>query len=123
MPRPLVGTPELDAWIRINDDGTITVCTGKVELGQDLRTSIAMIGAEELDVPLERIRVVMADTERSPNEGYTVSSMSLETSGNAVRYAAAEARQIALEMAHEELEAPLERLIVRDGTIVNLSPE
>lgn len=113
----LVETPDLDAWVRVNSDGTITLFTGKVELGQDLRTSIALIGAEELDVPLERIRVVTADTGQSPDEGYTVSSLSLETSGNAIRYATAEVRQMALAVAHEELEAPLERLVVRDGAI------
>ncbi|MHB1317640.1 MAG: molybdopterin cofactor-binding domain-containing protein, partial [Anaerolineae bacterium] len=65
--------------MRVNTDGTITLFTGKVELGQDIRTSVAMIGADELDVSLERIRVVMADTAQSPDEGYTVSCMSLET--------------------------------------------
>jgi len=69
LPRPLQQTPDLDAWVRINTDGTVTLFTGKVELGQDIRTSFAMIGADELDVSLERIRVVMADTARSPDEG------------------------------------------------------
>lgn len=119
LPRPLVQTPDLDSWVRINTDGTITLFTGKVELGQDIRTSVAMIGADELDVSLERIRVVMADTAQSPNEGYTVSSMSLETTGNAIRYATAEVRHIALSVAHEELEAPIERLTVTDGTIAD----
>jgi nicotinate dehydrogenase subunit B len=112
-------TPDLDSWVRINTDMTITLFTGKAELGQDLRTSIAMIGADELDVSLDRIRVVTADTDQSPDEGYTVSSMSLETSGNAVRYAAAEVRRIALLAAHEELGAPVERLTVTDGTIID----
>jgi nicotinate dehydrogenase subunit B len=119
LPYPLAQTPELDAWVRVNVDGTITLFTGKVELGQDLKTSIAMIGAEELDVSLERIRVVTADTAQSPDEGYTASSMSLETSGNAIRHATAEVRQIALAVAHEELEAPMERLTVADGTITD----
>jgi CO/xanthine dehydrogenase Mo-binding subunit/aerobic-type carbon monoxide dehydrogenase small subunit (CoxS/CutS family) len=119
LPHTLAQTPSLDAWVRINSDGTITLFTGKAELGQDIRTSIAMIGADELDVSLDRIRVVTADTAQSPDEGYTVSSMSLETSGNAIRYAAAEVRQIALSVAHEELEAPLERLTVSDGTITD----
>jgi nicotinate dehydrogenase subunit B len=119
LPHPLLGTPDLDSWIRVNTDGTITLFTGKVELGQDLRTAVAMIGADELDVSLERIRVVMADTARTPDEGYTVSSISLETTGNAIRYAAAQVRQIALSVAHEELEAPLERLTVIDGTIAD----
>lgn len=120
LPGSLAQTPEIDSWVRINTDGTITLFTGKVELGQDIRTSIAMIGAEELDVSLERIRVVSGDTAQTPNEGYTVSSMSLETSGTAVRAAAAEVRQIALSVAHEELEAPIERLTVVDGTITDL---
>jgi CO/xanthine dehydrogenase Mo-binding subunit len=119
LPSPLSRTPDLDAWIRFNADETITVFTGKVELGQDLRTSVAMIAADELDVSLDRLRVIMADTGQSPNEGYTGSSMSLETSGNAIRYAAAEARQILLHEAHEELEAPLARLTVSDGTITD----
>jgi CO/xanthine dehydrogenase Mo-binding subunit/aerobic-type carbon monoxide dehydrogenase small subunit (CoxS/CutS family) len=119
LPRPLIQTPDLDAWIRIHADGTVTAFTGKAELGQDLRTSIAMIAADELDVSLDRVRVVMADTARSPNEGYTASSMSLQTSGHAVQYAAAEARQIILSVAHEELEAPLERLTVNDGTVTD----
>jgi nicotinate dehydrogenase subunit B len=119
LPHPLLQTPDLDSWVRINTDGTITLFTGKVELGQDIRTSFAMIGADELDVSLERIRVVMADTAQSPDEGYTVGSMSLETSGNAIRYAAAEVRHMALLVAHEELEAPIERLTVTDGTIAD----
>ena len=119
LPRPLLHTPALDAWIRFGVDGTVTVFSGKAELGQDLRTSVAMIAADELDVSLGRIRVIMADTGQSPDEGYTGSSMSLETSGNAIRYAAAEARYIILAEAHEELEAPVERLTVTDGTIAD----
>ncbi|UCC61592.1 MAG: molybdopterin-dependent oxidoreductase, partial [Anaerolineae bacterium] len=119
LPYTLTKTPDLDAWVRINTDGTITLFTGKAELGQDIKTSVAMIGADELDVSLERIRVVSADTAQSPDEGYTVSSMSLETSGNAIRYAAAEVRHMALSVAHEELEAPMERLTVTDGTITD----
>lgn len=119
LPGSLMWTPDLDSWVRINGDGTITIFTGKVELGQDLRTSVAMIGAEELDVSLERIRVVMADTDQTPNEGYTAGSMSLETTGTAIRQAAAEARQIMLSSAHEELEAPIERLRVTDGAITD----
>jgi len=119
LPRTLVQTPDLDSWVRVNTDGTITLFTGKVELGQDIRTSIAMIGADELDVSLERIQIVMADTGQSPDEGYTVSSMSLETSGNAIRYATAQVRQMALAVAHEELEAPIDRLAVTDGTIAD----
>jgi nicotinate dehydrogenase subunit B len=119
LPGPLLQTPDLDAWVRINTDDTITLLSGKVEYGQGIKTAVAQIGAEELDVSLARIRVVMADTAQSPNEGMTTGSMSLETSGNAIRYAAAEARHILLSLASEELEAPFERLTVSDGTITD----
>ncbi|MGC9523189.1 MAG: 2Fe-2S iron-sulfur cluster-binding protein, partial [Anaerolineae bacterium] len=119
LPRPLQQNPDLDDWVRINADGTVTLFTGKVELGQDLRTSVAMIGADELDVALDRVRVVTAETGRTPNEGYTVSSMSLETTGNAIRYAAAEVRRLALDVAYETLEVPRERLTITDGTIAD----
>jgi CO/xanthine dehydrogenase Mo-binding subunit/aerobic-type carbon monoxide dehydrogenase small subunit (CoxS/CutS family) len=117
LPSPFRTTPDLDSWIRINDDETITLFTGKVELGQGIRTAVAQIGAEELDVELSQVRVATVDTDQSPDEGYTVSSMSLETTGNAIRYAAAQARQIMLSVAYEELEAPIERLRVAGGTI------
>jgi CO/xanthine dehydrogenase Mo-binding subunit len=119
LPSSLQNTPDLDAWIRINTDGTITLLTGKVEFGQGIRTAVAQIGAEELDVSLDRIRVSPVDTAQSPDEGYTVGSMSLETTGRAIRLAAAEARHILLSVAYEELEAPLERLTVTDGTILD----
>ena len=117
LPPSLQQNPNLDSWVRINTDGTITLFTGKVEFGQGIKTALAQIGAEELDVSLERIRVAAADTDCSPDEGLTVGSMSLETSGSAIRYAAAEARHILLSIAFEELEAPRDRLIVIDGII------
>lgn len=117
----LRNNPDLDDWIRINRDETITVFTGKVELGQGIKTAVAQIAAEELDVSLARIRVVMADTELSPNEGITAGSMSLQTSGTALRQAAAEARHILLSLAFEELEmeTPPALLEVNDGTITD----
>ncbi len=117
----LRNNPSLDAWIRINRDETITVFTGKVEMGQGIKTAVAQIAAEELDVPLTRIRVVMADTELSPDEGITAGSMSLQMSGNAIRQAAAEARHVLLALAFEELEmetTPAD-LEVQDGVITD----
>ena len=67
------------------------VITGKVEIGQGIKTVIAQIAAEELDVTMSRMRVLLADTELSPDEGYTAGSMSTSMSGGAVRQAAAEA--------------------------------
>ena len=109
--------PELDAWIRIESDGRITVFTGKVELGQGLRTALARLAAEELDVALERIHVASADTSCAPDEFLTVGSMSMEHSGSAVRQVAAEARHVLLELAAQRLGAPLARLEVDDGEV------
>jgi CO/xanthine dehydrogenase Mo-binding subunit len=80
-------------------------------------TAFAQIMADEMDLSLEQIRVEMGDTEVTPNEGVTAGSMSLETSGNAIRYTAAEARKFLLSIAYEQLEAPMERLDVSQGII------
>ena len=113
----LARNPELDAWVRVDPDGTITLFTGKVELGQGVKTAIARIGAEELDVSLERIRVQTADTDHGLNELFTAGSGSMEESGNAVRQAAAEARQHLLELASRRLGVPAEGLQVQDGVV------
>jgi nicotinate dehydrogenase subunit B len=121
LPSTLIRTPDLDSWLRINIDQTITVFTGKVELGQGIKTAVAMIVAEELDVSPDRILVADTDSRYSPDEGLTVSSMSLETTGEALRWAAADARQIMLSVAMEELEAQPDHLEIADGIIRDAS--
>src|SRR6059058_3930734 len=74
LPGSLDNNRLLDAWIRIGADGNATVCTGKVELGQGIVTALAQIAAEELDLPLDRVRMISGDTERTPNEGVTARS-------------------------------------------------
>src|SRR5436309_1792298 len=81
LPGSLQGNRMLDAWLRIGTDGTVTVFTGKVELGQGILTALAQIAAEELDVALARVTMVPADTGRTPNEGQTAGSQSVENSG------------------------------------------
>ncbi len=107
----------LDDWLAIEKDGTITAFSGKVELGTGVRTALAQIVAEELDVPLEQVQMVMGDTARTPDEGYTAGSMTISSSGAALRNAAAEARYAMLEMAAERLDANLDELSVHDGII------
>jgi CO/xanthine dehydrogenase Mo-binding subunit/aerobic-type carbon monoxide dehydrogenase small subunit (CoxS/CutS family) len=119
IPSILHMTPELDSWIKIDSEGTVTLFTGKVEYGQGIRTAFAQILADEMDLSLDQVRVVMADTQVTPDEGLTVGSMSLETTGNAVRFIAAEARQFILSIAYEELEVPIEGLVVQDGVITD----
>jgi len=109
--------PDLDSWLQFHRDGRITVSTGKVELGQKLTTALTVIVAEELDVDPGRITVLTADTDNSPNEGYTAGSNSLESSGIALRQASAKARRALMEKASEHLEEPVENLSVTDGEI------
>jgi CO/xanthine dehydrogenase Mo-binding subunit len=89
----------LDAWIRVDAAGQITVFTGKAELGQGIGTALIQVAAEELDVPPGRIRLVSADTERTPNEGYTAGSHSMQDSGAAILDAAANVRELLAEAA------------------------
>src|SRR6476646_796181 len=98
-------------------DGTIRAFSGKVELGTGVRTALAQIVAEELELPLERVYMVMGDTELTPDEGYTAGSMTISTSGTALRQAAAEARRAMLEMASERLDANPNEFSIQDGVI------
>ena len=119
LPASIERTPRLDRWIRVEENGTIIVSTGKVEIGQGIKTALAMIAAEELDVSVQSIRVQTADTEITPNEFVTAGSMSVEDSGSAVRVASATARQILLELAAEELDVDVSSLTVADGFITS----
>ena len=93
----------LDAWLRIAPNGTVTIFTGKIELGQGIGTALSQIAADELDVDLARIDVVSGDTARTPNEGQTAGSLSVEQSGTALRFACAEARDLLLTAAAAKL--------------------
>ena len=119
LPRSIQSNPDLDRWIRIDPDRTITIFSGKVEIGQGIGTAVAQITAEELDVALDKICLGVMATDHSPDEGLTAGSMSVEMSGNALRVAAAEARHYLLSLAHEVLEAEVaaEALIVEDGVV------
>jgi nicotinate dehydrogenase subunit B len=117
-------TDELDDWIRIETDGTITAFSGKVELGTGVRTALAQIVAEELDVLFERVHMVMGDTGLTPDEGITAGSMTILSSGDALRHASAEARRILLGKAADRLDANPDELMVREGVVsVSQDPE
>ncbi|MFZ4410073.1 MAG: molybdopterin cofactor-binding domain-containing protein [Paracraurococcus sp.] len=117
LPGSLQTNRRLDAWLRINADGTVTVFTGKVEIGQGAVTALMQFAAEELDVAPSRIRMVSGDTALTPDEGFTAGSQSMENGGAALRYAAAEARAILLDLAAARLGVPAASLTVADGTI------
>ena len=117
-PGSLAKDPYLDAWIRIDGEGRVTVCTGKAELGQGIKTAILQIAAEELDVEYRRIHLVTADTALTPNEGYTAGSHSLQDSGTAIRHAAAQVRAILVAEAARRWSTTPDGLRVEDGVVL-----
>jgi nicotinate dehydrogenase subunit B len=117
-PGSLATTPYLDSWIRIDADGTITAFTGKVELGQGFRTAFQQIAAEELDVPFASLKVVTADTSRTANEGYTSGSHSMQDSGTAIQYAAAQVRALLVAEAARRLNLPAENFRTENAAVV-----
>jgi nicotinate dehydrogenase subunit B len=119
LPGSLAGNPMLDAWLRINPDGTATVFTGKVELGQGIVTALAQIAAEELDLPLARVKMISGDTGQTPNEGQTAGSQSIEASGTALRMAGAEARAILIDLAAKRFGVAADTLTAGDGIITS----
>lgn len=117
LPGSLKNTPTLDSWIRIDANGNITVFTGKVELGQGIKTALIQVAAEELVVEPRRINLVTADTSRTPNEGYTAGSQSMQDSGTAILNAAAQVRAILVGLASKRLDVPADRLTVQHGAV------
>jgi len=108
---------DFNAYLRIGEDGRVSLFTGKVEMGQGIITSLAQMLAEELDVPLSAVDVVLGDTALCPWDAGTFGSRSTKYFGPALRRAAAEARAVLLHLAAERLKVPPERLIVREGEI------
>ncbi|RVI28061.1 xanthine dehydrogenase family protein molybdopterin-binding subunit, partial [Sinorhizobium meliloti] len=112
----------LDSWIRIDPDNSVTVFTGKAELGQGIRTALLQVAAEELEVDPAEIRLITADTGRTPNEGFTAGSQSMQNSGAAIRNAAAQVRALLLAeaarrfgLAATELRAENKAVLAKDG--------
>ena len=108
---------DFNAFLRIGEDGRVTGFTGKVEYGQGIITSMAQILAEELDVPLDSVELVMGDTDLCPWDMGTFGTMSTRVFGPALRAAAAEARAVLIELAAEQLQVGKERLRTKAGTV------
>ncbi|WP_424630132.1 molybdopterin cofactor-binding domain-containing protein [Bradyrhizobium sp. SYSU BS000235] len=119
LPGSLAKDPYLDSWIRIDAKGSITVLSGKAELGQGIKTALIQVAAEELDVPFDRIELVTADTGRTVNEGYTAGSHSMQDSATAIRNAAAQMRDLLIvEAARKFSTSPDQLKTDGKGTIV-----
>jgi CO/xanthine dehydrogenase Mo-binding subunit len=108
---------QLDSWLVIGRDETITVYAGKVELGTGVSTALRQIVAEELDLPVRRIAWVQGDSATTVDQGRTVGSGSVKRGGVQLRRAAAEARQALLELAAVKLGVPAAQLVMSDGVI------
>ena len=109
---------EIGAWLHIGQDGTVTVYTGKVEIGQNIRTSLTQVVAEELHVPLGRIRLVMADTDLTPFDAGTFGSQTTPQMASQLRRVAAAAREVLLDLAAERARVARTALTVADGRVV-----
>ena len=105
--------------IHIGVDGTVTVLTGKVEVGQGARTQVCQAAAEELRLQPADVRVIMGDTELCPNDGGTSGSGTTPRTIPSIRAAAAVARQVLVELAADKLQADASSLSVQDGRIVD----
>ncbi|UCE06750.1 MAG: xanthine dehydrogenase family protein molybdopterin-binding subunit [bacterium] len=108
---------DFNAYLLITADGRVTGLVGKIEMGQGPITSLAMELAEELDVSLDSVDMVMGDTDRCPWDMGTFGSLSTRSFGPYLRQAAAEARAVLLELAAEQLSTSIDRLKVEDGII------
>ncbi len=108
---------QLDSWLAINADGTITVYSGKVELGTGVSTALRQIVAEELDAPFEKIAWVQGDSDRTVDQGSTVGSQTIKRGGAQLRMAAATARAALLELAAPKLGAAPGSLEVASGVV------
>lgn len=117
LPGRQAGPTDLNAYLKIGADGRVTCLAGKVELGQGAMTELAGALAEELDVPLDRVDVILGDTDLCPYDMGTFGSMCTPLLWPAVRRAGAEAKAVLLQMASERLNVPADRLQAQAGTI------
>jgi CO/xanthine dehydrogenase Mo-binding subunit len=107
----------LDSWMAISKDGTVTVFTGKVELGTGVVTALAQIVAEELDVAFNKVYMDSGDTDKAVDQGVTAAARTVERGGVQLRQASAAARQELLKLASANLDAPVDKLTVTDGVV------
>ncbi len=108
---------DFNAYLRIAEDGRVTCYTGKIEMGQGIIAALAQMLAEELEVSYNSVSVVLGDTRLCPWDGGTNGSRSVKYFGPALRAAGAEAREVLIQMAAEQLQVPRDRLTVKDGVV------
>ncbi|PRY14377.1 isoquinoline 1-oxidoreductase [Pontibacter ummariensis] len=110
---------EVDAWLHIGENNKVTVYTGKVEVGQNIRTSLAQVVAEELQLPIGSIDMVMGDTALTPYDAGTFGSRTTPSMGPQLRRAAATAREIVLDLAAKEWNTDKHTLSISNGQVLH----
>jgi nicotinate dehydrogenase subunit B len=110
---------ELNAWLHLDEAGIVTVCTGKVEIGQNIRTSLTQVVAEELRLAPEHIRVIMADTDLVPYDFGTAGSMTTRMMSPQLRHVAATVRELLLDLAAKDLSVDRGTLTITDGRVLH----
>src|SRR5436305_1218775 len=110
---------EVSAWMHVGEDGKVTAFSGKVELGQNIRTSLSQVVAEELRVPLSAVVMVLADTDRTPFDMGTFGSRTTPDMATQLRRAAASAREWLIDLAAEQGGAKREALSASDGKVTD----
>ena len=110
---------QIDAWLHIGENGKVTVYTGKVEVGQNIRTSLSQAVAEELHIPINRIEMVMGDTQLTPFDMGTFGSRTTPTMNPQLRKAAAATREILIGLAASQWKTDPQQLVASDGKIVD----
>jgi nicotinate dehydrogenase subunit B len=113
-------TTDYNSFLQIAEDGTVSCFTGKIEMGQGVITSLAQIMADELNIMLEKVKMVMGDTDLCPYDAGTWGSQTTQTFGPAMRAAAAEARTVLTGLAAEKLGVPVSQLEVMDGIVTDI---
>jgi nicotinate dehydrogenase subunit B len=112
-----VAPEELDSWLSIGRDGKVTVYTGRIDMGTGAETAFGQVVADELDVRFESVKVVMGDTELTPDQGKSTASSNASVGARPLRVAAAEARRILLKIAADRFGVPVGELEVEDGIV------
>jgi len=114
------GPPEdqVDSWIAISGDGHATLFSGCCELGTGSSTGLLQVMAEELDIPFERVRLVLPDTDRTPDQFVSSGSRTISAHSRPIRIAAAEARAALIDLATQRLGVPADRLMTSDGAVM-----
>jgi len=115
--KPPLTPDQLSSFIAVNADGTVSAYFGKMDMGHGLNIAIGQMVAEELDVPFTAVKVNMANTDVTVNQGGASGSTGIQLGGKQMRMAAAEARRVLVEMAAGLLSTPADKLVVNDGVV------